>query len=168
MVRDRIGYYHKMMGRPPTPEQQSLYDAVPTKRGFAWPRGYTEKQRNELFEAVLLFALAQTAQENGDAKPHSVYLFVPSGVEEWATQQIRRVASDLFGFCKKHQHVKLARHLGDQFKAILLGSRLTLATPKPDRWAVYGFEADEDLPKWLVEGLVPVYPFNRDDEESHA
>ena len=167
-MQNRIAKYHKfLLGPEPTVEQMALYEAAPLKRGFAWPRWLTERQKEMLFEAVLMFALTQTAQERGEPSPHRVYLFVPAELEGWATEHIRRSATVVFGRCKKAQNVDLARLLGAMFKGLLLGGRLTPATQKPDRWAAFGFEAEDAVPRWLTEALLPVYPFDRDDEDVH-
>ena len=159
-MRQQAMNLQRVLGKmQPDPEQLPLFEEAPAKRGFAWPRGLTERQKALLFEAVLLLALAQ-------AHEGEVFLFVPRELSGWATEQIRRVASEMFARCKKAKQVQVAEHLGKLYRALLIGSRVTPATPEPERWAVYGFETDEaTLPKWLTDAQLPVYAFLRDDED---
>ena len=115
-------------------------------------------------------ALSQTFVESGANVPN-VYLFVPPRLEGWATKQLRRIAVDVFAVCKAqmrgnptHAATK-AKHLGSLFKHVLVGSRMTGGTTAPDHWVAYGFEEGADVPKWLTDALLPVYPFLRDDTD---
>lgn len=160
-MRQRAMNLQRLLGKmQPDPEQIPLFEGDHEKRGFAWPRGLTERQKAVLFEAVLLLALAQ-------ADKGEVYVFVPSDLSGWVTEQIRRVASEMFTRCKKAKQVQVAEHLGRLYKALLLGGRISPKMPQPSRWVVYGFEPeDETLPKWLTKAQLPVYAFQRDDEDT--
>lgn len=159
-----ITRHRSLLGKDPTFEQLALYEAVPKKRGFASARALTETQEAELFEAVFVLALSQTFVEGTGGTPNNVYLFVPPGLERWTTQQIQRLAGEMFAICKRVKSVALAKHLGVLFRHLMVGSKIASSTQAPDRWAAFGYDPNGPQPKWLTDGLLPVYAFLRDDE----
>lgn len=157
MRQQAINLQQVLGKKRPDPEQMLLFDGAPAKRGFSWSQGITGRQKESLFEAVLLLALAQA-----DKGP--VYIFVPRELLPWATDQIRRVASEMFARCKKTKQALLAERLGPLYKALLIGHN-RLKRPPP-RWVVFGFDDSDDLPKWLLKAQIPVYAFLRDDDDT--
>lgn len=163
MIKSHLLRTHDLLAYEPTPEQLRLYDAAPHARGFASCTNVTPAQEMQLFDAVLVVALTQAWYED-DQKPPEVYLFVPPKHESWAIEQIRRVATGIFARCKHLKMVHLARHVGPMFKALLIGGQIAPDMARPERWASFGFEPDDSLPKWLTDAQLPVYAFLRDDE----
>lgn len=172
-MKDKLTAWHRqLLNREPTPAQMGLYTEAPEKRGFTSAVGLTVEQEAEMFEAVFVLGLNGTATANAVHPIPDVYLFVPPSIEGWANQQLRRIAVEIFGICKQQmrvnpEHAKVkAQHLGELFRHLLVGSRLTPTTTVPDLWVGYGFDSgDKVAPNWLLSGLIAVYPFLRDDGE---
>ena len=163
-MKDKLTFRHKkLLFREPTPEQMTLYEAAPKKRGFASARFLTPQQEADLFEAVFLYALSQTSVDDPNQEPKTVYLFLDPSLESWATGQIQRVVGAIFAICKQQKAGAKAQHLGKLIKSVLVGTRLPTSTASaPDHWAVFGVEPNPKLPAWLNDALIPVYPTDRD------
>lgn len=172
-MKDKLTAWHRqLLNRVPTPTQMSLYTEAPEKHGFTSAHGLTVEQEREMFEAVFVLGLSRTATANAVHPIPTVYLLVPPSIEAWANQQLRRIAVEIFAICKLQmgvnpEHAKIkAKHLGELFRHVLVGSRLSSTTTEPDLWVGYGFDSnDSGLPNWVGSKLVAVYPFLRDDGE---
>lgn len=168
-MKEKLTTRHvQLLNRPPTPDQLELYGEAPAKRGFTTPHGLTDEQESRLFEAVFVLALNQTLVQAGEKMP-KVYLFVPPNMESWAGQQLRNIAVKMFDICKaqtrenREAGIAKAKLIGEAYRHVLLGSRLTAATTPPDHWAAFGFASGPEVPDWVMPALIPLYPFFRDD-----
>lgn len=169
MTKEKLTTRHaQLLNRPPTTDQLELYAEAPVKRGFTSPHGLTDEQEARLFEAVFVLALNQTFVRVGEKMPN-VYLFVPPNMESWAAQQLRTIAVKMFDICKAQTRenrgagIAKAKLIGEAYRHVLLGSRVSAATTPPDHWAAFGFASGPDVPEWVMSALIPLSPFLRDD-----
>lgn len=156
LMRDRHAY---LLNRKPLPEQQELYERVMEKRGFYSASSLSVEQERTLFEATFMVALSQTFRTK-DSSGGNTYLFLPEPRVGWANLVVKGIAREIFSVCKSQKDADKARHLGELFQRLLIGSRVPEVAPAA--WAAYGFSPDSNLPEWLHGAMLPVYPYLRD------
>lgn len=157
-----------LLKRAPTRDQLDLYEAFPAKRGYMSVQGLSLEQEQRAFEAVFVAAISQTFVPPETVVP-SVFILVPPRFERWAAKSLRNIAEEIFKGFKQEakvnpRHAVLkAERIGQLYKHLHLGSHLTSQTVQPDHWVAYGFERTAEAPSWVMDALIPVYPFLRDD-----
>ncbi len=142
-------YHTQLIGKAPTKEHLTLYEAFPDYKGFS------DREVNlARFEAVIVLCLSQAFNEPGQDKPNKTYLFVPANQEKWAMAQLKILAQRLFARCKEHKAKGTALYLGEVFRSLMLGSRAVLLVNDPGRWAAYGFDRKDPAPNWMRDKLL--------------
>jgi len=137
--------HQRILGRAPNDDQERLYTSWPKFRGFS--------DRNPdavRAEAVIIAALMQ------GKGAQRVLLLVPQGHESWMLQQCESTAMACFEYAKKYKRVKeLIYGYTYMFKTFTMTGRLLQLQEEPERWVSFGFTAEDLLPPWMSNRLLP-------------
>jgi hypothetical protein len=138
--------HQRILGRAPQEDQERLYTRWPKFRGFSDRNACPVRA-----EAVIITALMSGRDTE------RVLLLVPHGHEAWLLQQCEATAMATFEGCKKYP--KRAKELiygyTVLFKTLTMMSRVLQLQNEPAYWVSFGFAADDLLPPWMTDRLLP-------------
>lgn len=135
-----------MLNRAPTADQERLYTRWPEFKGFS------DREANaERAEAVLVAGLM-----SGRGAEH-VLVLAPQAQEEWLLKQCEKMALATFEGCKKYPSRvrELVYGYTRLFEKLKMTGRLLQLQEEPQHWVSFGFTADDLLPSWIPNRLLP-------------
>ncbi len=131
----------------PDEEQERLYRAYPTCRGYA-----DAAQNRSHFQATFVLGFAQTYCISPERLTRAALLISPV-TEKWALDQLDCILGEIFARCRKEVNVTVAQQLRNALENLIIGNRI-LQMEEPVRWAAYGFDLDMPLPDWMRGALL--------------
>lgn len=145
---DFVRFHKALVGSDPTPEQVNVYKTLETRHGT-----FVEERSKHAFLAVFVASLALT-KDPVTKESRNVYLIMPSGLDDWATNSINELLAALRRKPIDPQK-KAARNKGlvKALNHVLRGSRVMALTSEPERWVSYGFSESTIMPDWMRQGL---------------
>lgn len=145
--------HQAFLGTTPGSAHVLLYAHFPEFRGFS-----SKATDEDRFEATFIAGLTQTFGVGGAFE--DCLLLIPATKTAWATEQMTRVARQMFARWKMEPDPEVRRRavtrLAEAVKHLLVGSRVLQFEAEPPRWAAFGFTKGDPAPEWLKKGLLSV------------